>query len=194
MCHVRIKLAVFGQTRDSASADKSQARFQAQHNVETSNSISVLFVCMGNICRSPTAEGVVRKLLSESGPALGVELDSAGTHSYHVGHPPDRRAQTAAEARGVDLSSIRARRVVEDDFTRFNLILAMDEDNLAELEAMRPAEATAQVRLLLDYAPANGMKEVPDPYYGGPNGFEQVLDLVEAAARGLMAEIAAGKG
>jgi protein-tyrosine phosphatase len=189
-------LALFGQTGDSASADKSQARSQAPHNVETSNSISVLFVCMGNICRSPTAEGVVRKLMSDHAPALGVELelDSAGTHSYHVGHPPDRRAQTAAQARGVDLSTIRARRVVEDDFTRFNLILAMDEDNLAELEAMRPAEATAQVRLLLDYAPANGMKEVPDPYYGGPNGFEQVLDLVEAAASGLMAEIAAGRG
>ena len=151
---------------------------------------------MGNICRSPTAEGVVRKLMSDHAPALGLELelDSAGTHSYHVGHPPDRRAQTAAQARGVDLSTIRARRVVEDDFTRFNLILAMDEDNLAELEAMRPAEATAQLRLLLDYAPSSGMKEVPDPYYGGPNGFEQVLDLVEAAAKGLMAEFAEGRG
>ena len=145
---------------------------------------------MGNICRSPTAEGVVRKLLTESAPSLGVELDSAGTHSYHVGHPPDRRAQNAAEARGVDLSTIRARRVKEEDFSRFDLILAMDEDNLAELEAIRPVDASAQVRLLLDFAPSSGMTEVPDPYYGGPNGFEQVLDLVEEAAAGLMAEIA----
>ena len=147
---------------------------------------SVLFVCMGNICRSPTAEGVVRKLLSERAPELDVELDSAGTHSYHVGHPPDRRALAAAQSRGVDLSGIRARRVEEPDFTRFDLILAMDRDNLEALEAIRPAMATARIALFLEYAPGAGYAEVPDPYYGGSNGFEQVLDLVEAAAEGLI--------
>ncbi len=156
---------------------------------DPSRNLSVLFVCMGNICRSPTAEGVVRKVLAERAPGLSVDVDSAGTHSYHVGHPPDRRAQAAARARGVDLSSLRARRVDEADFMRFDLILAMDQDNLAELEALRPSEATAELRLLLEYAPAVTLNEVPDPYYGGSNGFEQVLDLVEAAALGLLEDI-----
>jgi protein-tyrosine phosphatase len=146
---------------------------------------------MGNICRSPTAEGVVRKIVVERAPDLTVEFDSAGTHSYHVGHPPDQRAQNAAAARGVDLSKIRARRVTVEDFTRFDLILAMDEDNLAALESIRPEEASAQVQLFLDYAPSNAFTEVPDPYYGGANGFEQVLDLVEEAAAGLLEALSA---
>jgi len=154
----------------------------------------VLFVCMGNICRSPTAEGVVRKLLTERAPDLAVVLDSAGTHSYHVGHPPDRRAQAAAQARGVDLSTLRARRVAESDFTRFDLILAMDHENLSELEAARPAGSKARLALLLDYASDVGHEEVPDPYYGGPNGFEQVLDLVEQAAAGLLTALAENSG
>jgi protein-tyrosine phosphatase len=149
----------------------------------------VLFVCMGNICRSPTAEGVMRKLAAEQSGELELELDSAGTHSYHIGHPPDRRAQAAASARGIDLSAIRARKVEEEDFTRFDLIVAMDRDNLADLEAMRPEAATARLALLLDYAPDAGRSEVPDPYYGGPNGFEQVLDLVEEAVRGLLGSL-----
>jgi protein-tyrosine phosphatase len=153
---------------------------------ESEGGQQVLFVCMGNICRSPTAEGVVRKLLAERAPDLDVELDSAGTHSYHVGHPPDRRAQAAAQARGVDLSTLRARRVAEADFTRFDLILAMDQENLSELEAAQPAGSTARIALLLDYAADVEHEEVPDPYYGGPNGFEQVLDLVEKAAAGLL--------
>ena len=156
---------------------------------DPSRSLSVLFVCMGNICRSPTAEGVVRKVLAERAPELSVDVDSAGTHSYHVGHPPDRRAQAAARARGVDLSPLRARRVDEADFTRFDLILAMDQDNLAELEALRPSGAKAELRLLLEFAPATTLEEVPDPYYGGSNGFEQVLDLVEEAALGLLEDI-----
>jgi protein-tyrosine phosphatase len=149
---------------------------------------------MGNICRSPTAEGMMRKVLTELAPDLEIEFDSAGTHGYHVGQPPDRRAQVAASARGVDLSTIRARRVEPEDFTRFDLILAMDTDNLAELEAIRPAEATARLALLMEYAPATGRTEVPDPYYGGANGFEQVLDLVEEASRGLLDALRSGRG
>lgn len=149
----------------------------------------ILFVCMGNICRSPTAEGVFRHLLAERARELDVDIDSAGTHSYHVGHPPDHRAQTAARSRGVDLSLIRARRVTERDFHDFDLILAMDQDNLDELMLIRPADARAELRLFLDYAPDAGVRDVPDPYYGGSQGFEQVLDLVEAAARGLIEEI-----
>ncbi len=158
-------------------------------SIESVNTVSttrVLFVCMGNICRSPTAEGVMRKVLMDRAPELEIEFDSAGTHSYHVGQPPDRRAQVAASARGVDLSPIRARRVEPADFTRFDLILAMDTDNLAELEAVRPADATARLALLMEFAPGLGRAEVPDPYYGGTNGFEQVLDLVEEAALGLL--------
>ncbi len=148
---------------------------------------SVLFVCMGNICRSPTAEGVVRLLVEQEAPDLALELDSAGTHSYHLGHPPDLRSADAALKRGVDLSSLRARKVVAEDFTRFDLVLAMDRANLADLRAMSPVEVHHRVRLFMSFAgEAAGTDEVPDPYYGGPNGFEQVLDLVESAGRGLI--------
>jgi protein-tyrosine phosphatase len=146
----------------------------------------VLFVCMGNICRSPTAEGVFRKLLSERAPELDVQVDSAGTHAYHVGEPPDPRAQRAAERRGVDLSSQRARRVTEQDFAHFELVLAMDELNHATLLETCPPEYRGRVRLLLDFAPHLQRSDVPDPYYGGSNGFEHVLDLVEEAATGLL--------
>ena len=161
------------------------------HSSIQSNRMKVLFVCMGNICRSPTAEGVVRKVLQDMAPELEVELDSAGTHSYHVGHPPDRRAQAAARARGVDLSTIRARRVEEQDFHRFDYILAMDQENLRELEVLRPTQAAAELALFMRFASDAGTEEVPDPYYGGPNGFEYVLDLVEDAAAGLIAELRA---
>lgn len=151
-------------------------------------SFRVLFVCMGNICRSPTAEGVFRRLLEEEGDDLLVEIDSAGTHSYHVGAPPDRRAQAAALRRGIDLSSQRARHVTDEDFERFDLLLAMDEENLAILRAQCPPQFSSRVKLFLEYG-SLGERNVPDPYYGGETGFEHVLDLVEDAARGLLAEL-----
>ena len=151
--------------------------------------MKVLFVCFGNICRSPTAEGVFRHLLAQEAPELRVEIDSAGTAGYHIGHPPDLRSQCAAHARGIDLSGLRARQVSAEDFLRFDLILAMDRDNLEELEAMRPAESRARVQLFLEYAPELGRTEVPDPYYGDARGFEEVLNLSAAASRGLIAAL-----
>ena len=151
--------------------------------------MKVHFVGMGNICRSPTAEGVFAKLLAEIAPDLDVEIDSAGTHAYHVGHEPDRRAQTAALQRGVDLSGLRARKVASRDFEYFTHILAMDEDNLRLLQEWCPPEFRSRVRLFLDYAPAAEVHNVPDPYYGSSNGFEYVLDLVEEASRGLIEEL-----
>ena len=151
--------------------------------------MKVLFVCFGNICRSPTAEGVFRHLLAQEAPELRVEIDSAGTAGYHIGHPPDLRSQRAARARGIDLSGLRARQVSAEDFLRFDLILAMDRDNLEELESMRPAESRARVQLFLEYAPELGRTEVPDPYYGDARGFEEVLDLSAAASRGLIAAL-----
>ena len=149
----------------------------------------VLFVCMGNICRSPTAEGVFRHIMTARSPALSIHIDSAGTHAYHVGEPPDPRAQRAAARRGIDLSPIRARRVQPDDFTRFDWILAMDELNRAQLEALAPPEFPGQLRMFLEFAPKLGRIDVPDPYYGGANGFEYVLDLAEEAASGLLEAI-----
>lgn len=144
---------------------------------------------MGNICRSPTAEAVFREALRAEGAGLAVVTDSAGTHGYHVGEPPDSRAIAAARRRGIDMSDLRARVVVEEDFGRFDLILAMDEDNLYHLIRMAPEEHRSRVKLFLDYAPATGQSNVPDPYYGGDAGFEAVLDLVEDAARGLLASL-----
>ena len=152
----------------------------------------ILFVCMGNICRSPTAEGVFRHIAASEAPELTVHVDSAGTHAYHIGEPPDKRAQAAAERRGVSLAALRARRVVADDFSRFDLILAMDELNITILRDQCPEEHADRIRLLLDYAPQLGRVEVPDPYYGGSNGFELVLDLVEEASRGLLSRLRAG--
>jgi protein-tyrosine phosphatase len=151
--------------------------------------MKVLFVCFGNICRSPTAEGVFRHLLAQEAPELQVEVDSAGTAGYHIGHSPDLRSQRAAHARGIDLSGLHARQVTAEDFLRFDLILAMDRDNLEQLEAMRPAESRARVRLFLEYAPELGRTEVPDPYYGDARGFEEVLNLSTAASRGLIAAL-----
>jgi protein-tyrosine phosphatase len=150
---------------------------------------SVLFVCMGNICRSPTAEGVFRNLHAELAPQHELHIDSAGTHAYHIGEPPDSRSQAAAQARGVDISCHRGRQVTVGDFRAFDFVLAMDSANLARLQALRPRDARAELKLLLDYAPQVANKDVPDPYYGGVRGFEEVLDLVEAGGRGLMAEI-----
>jgi protein-tyrosine phosphatase len=149
----------------------------------------ILMVCLGNICRSPTAEGVFRHLLTQEAPELQVEVDSAGTAGYHIGSPPDSRSRRAAMSRGVDLSELRARQVAPHDFACFDLILAMDRDNLGTLEAMRPEGSRARVRLFLEYAPELGRLEVPDPYYGDASGFEEVLDLSTAASRGLIAAL-----
>jgi len=151
--------------------------------------IKVLFVCMGNICRSPTAEGVFRHLVTQEGLAQQIQTDSAGTHAYHVGEPPDSRAQQTAENRGIDLSDLRARKVVKQDFEQFEYVLAMDRDNHALLTALCPSGREARLHLFLDFAPGAGIKEVPDPYYGGPGGFEQVFDLVQQASEGLLADI-----
>jgi protein-tyrosine phosphatase len=149
--------------------------------------LAVLFVCMGNICRSPTAEGVFRHLIGQGGLADQVQVDSAGTHNYHPGAPPDERSQRHAMRRGYDLSAQRARKIRSLDFTEYDLILAMDEDNLAELAAECPPEAVHKLHLLMAFAPAGSPAEVPDPYYGGDRGFEQVLDQVELACAGLVA-------
>ena len=148
---------------------------------------SVLFVCMGNICRSPTAHGVFLKLLAEEGDDLLVEVDSAGTASYHIGNPPDARAAAAARRRGYDLSSIRARQVTVEDFERFDLVLAMDTANHAHLLRMAPEQHHGRIRMFLEFAENFDDTDVPDPYYGGDRGFEHVLDLVEDASRGLLA-------
>jgi protein-tyrosine phosphatase len=145
----------------------------------------ILFVCLGNICRSPTAEGVLRHLLAEE-PALAVDVDSAGTGDYHLGEPPDLRSQSAAKRRGIDLSGLSARQVRRRDFEDFDLILAMDRKNLRDLERMKPAGSRAQVRLFLDYAGEPGLLEVPDPYTGDSQDFGQVLDLVMAGCRRLI--------
>ncbi len=150
----------------------------------------VLFVCLGNICRSPTAEGVLRALAAREAPELALEVDSAGTAGYHVGEPPDPRTRQAAARRGYDLSELRARVVEPGDFERFDLILAMDRENLRVLRRRAPAQAHERLRLFLEFAPGEeAVPDVPDPYYGGPRGFEEVLDLVEAASRGLLAHL-----
>ena len=146
----------------------------------------ILFVCLGNICRSPTAEAVVRALAARELPEVGLEVDSAGTAAYHVGEPPDPRMQAAAARRGYELKALCARVVEPRDFERFDLILAMDRENLEVLHRRAPEQARERVRLFLEFSPDSEPREVPDPYYGGANGFEEVLDLVEAAARGLL--------
>ncbi|HED52249.1 MAG TPA: low molecular weight phosphotyrosine protein phosphatase [Gammaproteobacteria bacterium] len=153
------------------------------------SNICVLFVCMGNICRSPTAQGVFERLVKEAGLEASITIDSAGTHAYHVGEPPDRRATQAAAVRGIDLTPQRARRVREDDFESFDYVLAMDRDNLEDLRAICPAHVQERIRLLLDFAETDQSGDVPDPYYGGAQGFERVLDLVEEGARGLLENI-----
>lgn len=151
--------------------------------------ISVLFVCMGNICRSPTAEGVTRVLAERLGVADRFEFDSAGTHDYHIGKAPDQRASQAAAGRGYDLSALRARQVERDDFVRFDRVLAMDRDNLELLRQSCPTEHLGKLGLFLEFAMGCAVEEVPDPYYGGPEGFEHVLDLVEDAAAGLLGQL-----
>jgi protein-tyrosine phosphatase len=148
----------------------------------------ILMICMGNICRSPTAEGVLLHALRANGLDDWVSVDSAGTHAYHVGDPPDARSVRHAAQRGYDLSKLRARRVKADDFRRFDRIYAMDRVNLADLTHLAPRDALVMPRLLL------GEREVPDPYSGGPEDFERVLDLVEGAVQGLVGELLNGSG
>ena len=151
--------------------------------------VSVLFVCMGNICRSPTAHGVFQARVDEAGLSDLIEVDSAGTHAYHIGEPPDRRSQQAARGRGYDLSSQRARKVVFQDFTDYDYYLVMDRSNLGDVLAECPPQHEHKIQLFLDYAADIQESEVPDPYYGGAHGFDHVLDLVETASDGLLQQI-----
>ncbi len=151
--------------------------------------IKVLFVCLGNICRSPTAEGVFRTLVDAEGLSESISADSAGTAAYHIGNPPDPRSQAAALKRGIDLSALRARKVDKGDFRQFDFLLAMDIDNHADLMAICPPGNENKVHLMLDFMEGESMKNVPDPYYTGGDGFEVVLDLVTAASRGLLRDI-----
>lgn len=151
-----------------------------------SRTIKVLFVCMGNICRSPTAEGVFKRHVGEAGLAGRVLSDSAGTHDYHIGDLPDSRAQEAAARRGYDLSALRGRQVSRRDFAEFDYVLAMDETNRRLLENLCPPQHAHKLRLFMEFAGDPVLREVPDPYYGGAQGFEQVLDMVEQASRGLL--------
>ncbi len=148
--------------------------------------MKILFVCLGNICRSPTAEAVLRGILAREAPELAITVASAGTSNYHPGSPPDQRSQAAARRREYDLSGLRARQVRAADFAAFDLILAMDRSNLEELLRIAPQGARGKIQLFLDYAPEQLLREVPDPYFGGPTGFDDVLDLIEAASRGLL--------
>lgn len=153
--------------------------------------IRVLFVCMGNICRSPAAQGVFEAVVAREGLSGEVFADSAGVSNYHAGDPPDSRMQAAARQRGIDLSHQRARQVVADDFHDFDLILAMDQDNEAALIARCPPQRLVHVRPFMSFAPQLGVTAVPDPYFGGDEGFEHVLDLLEAGVAGLIESLRA---
>jgi len=150
--------------------------------------VKVLFVCMGNICRSPTAHGVFQALVDKHDLGAVLQVDSAGTHSYHVGSPPDSRSQATARQRGVDLSGLRARRFVSADFTEFDYLLAMDHGNFADMRAIKPEDASGRLQLMLEYSQQFTQLEVPDPYFGD-DGFELVFDMIDDAARGLLRHI-----
>jgi protein-tyrosine phosphatase len=151
----------------------------------------VLFVCLGNICRSPTAEGVFRTRIARAGFADVIAVASAGTGDWHVGEPPDRRAIAHAAKRGYDLRAQRARQICAEDFAEFNWILTMDRANLRDVNALRPLSHEGHIGLFLDFAPSLGVREVPDPYYGGADGFERVLDLIESASDSLLEKLRA---
>jgi protein-tyrosine phosphatase len=152
-------------------------------------SVKVLFVCLGNICRSPSADGIFQKLVSDAGLTKRIQVDSAGTANWHQGRAPDPRTVAAAAKRGFDLSVLRARAVNRSDFNEFDYILAMDEQNLADLRSLKPADYTGHLGLFLSFGSQQTHREVPDPYHGGSEGFELVLDLVEDAAAGLLKSI-----
>ena len=151
----------------------------------------VLFVCTGNICRSPTAEGVARHFIDTGGLGDLIEVDSAGTHGYHVGEAPDPRTRKVAQQRGYDLSALRARKREVFDFQRFDLVLAMDRGHLEAMRRLCPEVYRPRLALFMDYAPDSAFDEVPDPYYGGPRGFDVVLDMCESGVRGLLDTLSA---
>lgn len=151
--------------------------------------INVLFVCLGNICRSPTAEGVFRSLVEQEGLSDRINIDSAGTHAYHIGEPPDSRAQAEAKRRGIDISGLRGRQAHPGDFEQFDYVLAMDSENHRNLMAICPMDFEDRLHMCLDFAQNAKRKDVPDPYYEG--GFDRVYDMIEDAARGLLADIRA---
>jgi len=148
--------------------------------------VNVLFVCLGNICRSPTAEGVFRHWIDKAGLDLAVHVDSAGTGNYHIGCPPDSRAIQAAEKRNIDIRLLRARQVRASDFAEFDYIIAMDRQNHDDLMWLAPPDQRGRICLFLDFASRGQDREIPDPYYGGPMGFERVLDMIDDASKGLM--------
>lgn len=155
----------------------------------------ILFVCMGNICRSPTAEGIFRKLVNEHSSLVNIEIDSCGTIGYHVGEPPDHRSVSFAKRRGYDLSPIRSRKISIEDFEYFDLILAMDIENLNNLKVIADNNERhlKKIGLFLDFDVTNSVRIVPDPYYGGSSGFDDVIDLIEAASKGLIVHLLAQK-
>lgn len=162
---------------------------EKQTTMNSHKRVKVLFVCMGNICRSPTAHGVFRHLVQAEGLAEQIEIDSAGTHAYHVGNPADTRSSATAKQRGIDLSDLRARQVNLGDVYEYDYILAMDHDNHHRLLTLSPAEMHHKIQLFLAYAPHLKEQEVPDPYYGGADGFDHVFDLVQAASEGLLVHL-----
>lgn len=151
--------------------------------------VRVLFVCLGNICRSPMAEGVFRHLLRQGGLEHRIMTDSAGTHAYHVNEPPDTRAQMTLRSRGIDISDLRGRKAIPADLEVFDYVLAMDRENFEHLRAICPPGAAGKIRLFMEYASNRDEEEVPDPYFGGAAGFDQVLRMIEEAATGLLADI-----
>lgn len=151
--------------------------------------IKILFVCMGNICRSPSAEGFFINALKQSAIAKNVSTDSAGTHGYHVGHSPDARAVETAKGFGVDISYLRARKVSVSDFHEYDLIIAMDRDNLANLQRIQPVDSSARLKMMMEYHPEGRPEEVPDPYYGGMDGFTYMCELLVSATAGLLKDI-----
>ena len=149
----------------------------------------ILFVCMGNICRSPTAEGLLIEKVNAENASLKFEIDSCGTHDYHLGHPPDTRSQEAAAQRGIDLSGLRSRKIRSSDFEYYDLILVMDNLNRENLMYICPDDHKYKIKLMLDYLPGHSLDEVPDPYYGGERGFEEVLDILEEAIEALYEDL-----
>ncbi len=151
--------------------------------------VRILFVCMGNICRSPTAHAVFRQRLDAAGLGHRIAIDSAGTHGFHVGKGPDRRAQEAARGRGYAMADLRARQIAREDLATYDYVIAMDEANLEDVQRLADCASRARVTRLLDFLGEPPQRDVPDPYYGGPNGFEEVLDLVEAASDALLERV-----
>jgi len=183
-------LAVGGRTAYRIGGDARQRRAAwPARKMRRMKTYAVLFCCTGNICRSPTAEAVFAKKIADAGVSGRILVDSAGTHGYHVGEPPDARTQLAARKRGYDLSALRARRFERMDFERFDLVLAMDSENRAFLARLCPPSSGHKLKLMMEFAREQGALDVPDPYYGSPAGFDRVLDMLEDATEGLLQSI-----